>query len=489
MKLLTRMISAVISIAILLSALSACDKSNDDYESKSTAETQIQSVEQTESITETEAVIEKKNYGEDLYLYIEPAANPTKYYWAKESGNDAMSQAIFTRQQIVYDTLGVDIVGVEAPGPHDYTEAFKTTVMNKDGSIDVMLSHSYLGVDGFVTGNYLADLNTIPEISIDADYWNSTFMEDLSLNGKMFLGFSDFNIMYTHVIAFNKELMSKYSSALSESVYEMVDGYRWTLDQMITLANMVYVDTESNGKTIDDTFGIIGLQDFPFSGFLHSCDINLVDMDADGAYTVSVYNEINKNKTNTLIEKLSTLTKSDCAWFWPYKSENKVEFYNGKALMSISETYSLPMYLDYDIDFGILPYPMYDEAQKEVGYRSLQWGGYICVPSYTRNVSMVGDTIEALSYFSEDVNVTFYEKLLGKQASDSPDDTRMLNVVWDGICCDFAQAYFNAISESYLLYMVSSLTSEDATQSTSSYVASIENSVNKKLSKLLKSVK
>ena len=52
--------------------------------------------------------------------------------------------------------------------------------------------------------------------------------------------------------------------------------------------------------------------------------------------------------------------------------------------------------MDYDISFGVLPYPMWDEKQKDVGYRSLQWGGYLCIPSYTRNLNMIGDTIERL---------------------------------------------------------------------------------------------
>ena len=41
---------------------------------------------------------------------------------------------------------------------------------------------------------------------------------------------------------------------------------------------------------------------------------------------------------------------------------------------------------------------------------------------------MVGETVELLAYYSDDVNVAFYEKLLGKKVADAPDDRRMLEL-------------------------------------------------------------
>ena len=64
------------------------------------------------------------------------------------------------------------------------------------------------------------------------------------------------------------------------------------------------------------------------------------------------------------------------------------------------------------------------------------------IPTYVRNSEMVGDTLEMLSFYSENVNAAFYEKLLGKQVSDMSDDARMLKIVWDGVGTDFGQTYY-----------------------------------------------
>jgi hypothetical protein len=259
---------------------------------------------------------------------------------------------------------------------------------------------------------------------------------------------------------------------------------------MISLAKLAYIDQTSDGKTDDDIFGITGRQWIPFIGFLHACDINLVEQDDAGNYLVAVYNEKNQAKTTDLVEKLHDLSKSDCSWF-SYKNEGpeRILLTIKRTLMSIAGTPELVDYLDYDLDFGVLPYPMYDEAQKDVGYRSLQWGGFLCIPSYVSNPDMVGDTVEMLSFFSEDVNNAYYDRVLGKQSADSPDDRRMLMMVWDGICSEFIQAYYNVALESRILYMMPDLTDKSTDTSLASFMATWTGTVNKKVSKFLYAVR
>ena len=128
---------------------------------------------------------------------------------------------------------------------------------------------------------------------------------------------------------------------------------------------------------------------------------------------------------------------------------------------------------------------MYDEAQKDVGYRTLQWGGYLCIPSYVEDPEMVGDTMEVMSFYSKNVNTTFYEKILGKQAADSPDDTKMLEIVWDGIGTDFTQTFYSIYMDTQIFHIIPYVTFPDATDSLASFVARTESSINKKISKFL----
>ena len=485
MKKSFKLLSLILAVLMAVSSFVACDGNKDDETEGKQVENATSSESATELVTEAKPNVPENDYGEEFYLSIYEGSNPMKYYWVEESDNDVMSEALFARQEKVRQYLGVNIVGTPAGTYKEYAEPFKNSVKNKDGSVDTLLSHVYESVASFVSENYLANIADYPGINVDADYWNSDFMESISVGGKYFLGFSDFNILYTHVITFNKKMMEQYADAMEKSVYDLVRDYEWTIDEMISLANLVYIDASADGKTEDDTFGIAGRQWNETTGFLHGCDINIIEPDESGAYTVCVTNEKNADKTSQLVDKLYELSKSNCCWFdYETTTEDTVPLTSGRTLMHVSVSNNLITYLDYDVSFGVLPYPLWDTAQKDVGYRHLQWGGYICVPSFVNNAQMVGETLDVLSFYSDGVKTAYYEKMLGKQVADVPDDSQMLAIVWDTVCTEFAQTYANVFNTE-MLYMMARLTHANSYESLSSYVASRARTVNASIKKYM----
>lgn len=481
MKIYVRYLAIALAFLMLLGSFVGCNSTPDEKETKAPNESK-----EEETVDEFMPDIEKKNYDKDFYLSIMGDVNPVEYYWVAESSNDTMSEALYNRQEKIRAHIGVEIFGSRTGIVKEYIAPFQTAVKNKDDSVHLLISHVFYGIDGFITGNYILDFNDVDEIDLDAAYWNLDVMDQISLNGKRFLGFSDFNIRHTYVISFNKEMIEKYADQLDESLYEMVDNYHWTLDKMMWLASLAYIDTNSDGKTNDDIFGFVGYQSVPFIGFMHASNINVVEMDERGSYTVSLYNEKNKQKMSDLVDKLYDFTRSDCANLVGGYTYNGMT--TNTALMEISQTFHLPNYLAYEVEFGVVPFPMYDELQKDVGYRSLQWGGYLCIPSYTADPVMVGETVELLAYYSDDVNVAFYEKLLGKKVANEPNDRRMLDVVWDSVCSDFGQTYFSVIERTNLVYILPEVTKMNTTENLASFVARTESTANKNLKKFIAAV-
>ena len=345
----------------------------------------------------------------------------------------------------------------------------------------MMTTHVSIGVSGLVSDGYLYQFNEMPGIDLDADYWNRKFMDSLAISDMYFLGFSDFNILRTHVIAFNKSLLEKYDDALDKSLYEMVDNYEWTIDEMINLAKVAFIN---NGSTEKNQYGMTGLQWVPWCGFLEGCGINLVEMNDEGGYSVSFYNDKNKDKTINLVGKLKDFSDAEYTCFDYFSFDITVPFTSNRALMTLSSTEQLTTYLNYDVDFGIVPYPLYDTNQTE--YHSLQWGGYLALPAYMENEQMIGETIEMLSYFSSGVNTAFYEKLLGKQVADNPDDRRMLEIVWDSVCTDFGQTFEGASED--MLYMLPYVTYSNSGYELTAYYDGHAGSANRSLINFVKKV-
>ncbi len=446
------------------------------------------------SLTETEAAVfpevEQQDYDADFFMHIMADSNRPEYHWVEESRGDTMSEAVYNRQEQVRRYLGVEIFSESSAG-HSllYIDTFKTAVKNKDDSVQLFLSHVYGGLSGLITEGYLTDFNNLPGVNTEADYWSAEIMEDLAVEGRMYMGYSRYNILNTHVITFNKEMMEKYGDSLGSSVYDMVDNYEWTLDRMIYIANLAYVDTTSDGKTPDDTFGITGNIHTASTSFLQAADIQLVEQDDTGAYKFSVYNELNAERTVTLLDKLKDLFTSEVAWVNDqfHNPVQHIPLHTGRSLMCIMNTNDLPKLCEYELTFGVLPFPMYDEEQKDVGYRHLKWGGQMVVPSYLANPQMVGETLEMLSFFSAAVNEAFYEKLLGKQASDLPEDRKVLALVWDTICSDFGQSYCS-LTDGDILNMVPIIMASGKDTSIVTMVAANEKNFNKLFEKFVKSV-
>ena len=497
MNIKIRLIAILLAMVTLLSLLVGCNSApsgNEATEGKGNENKTeaTQAFEGSEIATEEEFKpdVEEKNYGKEFYLAIMGDVNAPDYHWVKESSNNALTDAVYKRQELVRDHIGVEIIGTVTENESRYIEPFKNAVKNKDGSVDLLISHVYYGIDGFITGNYLTDFKDIPEINLDAPYWRYSVMEGIAAKDHFYLGFSDFNIFYTHVIAYNKELLSRYEDQLDEDIYSTVENYRWTLDKFMWLASLVHIDETADGKTDDDTYGFAGkmYRNIGYAGFIQACNIQLVDQDDSGNYVSSIYLEKNKEKMANIVDKFYNFVRSDSV-LMPNKAPSP-SVANGRALMQTLSTYSLSDLLQYDVEFGVLPYPMYDENQKDVGYRHLQWGGYLCMPSYLADATMAAETVELLSYYSDDVNIAFYEKMLGKQVADVPQDRRMLDIVWDGICYEMGQTYYSLIKDkNNYLYTLEILTEENTTTNLASYVATTQGSINKKLKKFFASVK
>ena len=399
----------------------------------------------TVSGAETTAAVEvtpsdkEKDYDDSFYLWVVSQYNPINYYWVEESNGSAFSEAIFNRQEQVRESLGVEIVG-SVPGDHwAYSQKFKTEVKNMTGAVDTLISSTAMDISGLISTNSLRDFANMPGIDLDKEYWNTDFMDSLSVNGKYYLGQSDFNVLSTYVISFNKDLMGKYQDQLEKDVYQMVRDREWTIDAMINLAKLAYIE----GDSVETTqYGFAGHQEDAWVGFMHASELTLVELGDDGYYQISFMNDANRTRMDTLVKSLTEFAAADYTCIeYMTKEPLKAPITSGKTLMQLSHTHQLPEYLGGELDFGILPYPLFDTKQEN--YHSLQFGGYICIPSYLRNDEMVGDALETLSLNSEEVNAVFYDELLGEQTDANLADREMLDIVWNSVCTDFGLAFSN----------------------------------------------
>ena len=483
-KIIVYLLAAVV-IFSTLTAFVGCDNSGEGSGEQDTSEVvHVGEVEFPD--------VERKDYGEEFNIYIAPANGEIGRWYMDADINtgSAMDEAVFARQERVRKYLGVEFINVLYPDAtyttyHTYVQS---AVQNMDGTLDALITHVHGGVPNMISENLLMDLWDLPSLDFGAEYWHEDFMSALELNRHYFLGHSDYVFLMTYVLGYNKELLDEYGAALEKSVYDTVRDYEWTLDEMMKLAQLVAIDSTGNGKSEDDYFGLTGNSWVGFNGFLTACNVPIAAQTQSGTYEISLSWVEYKSKTYDIIEYFKELADGNYTYITQdYRMIHvKTPLSTGRSLMQVISVRDLEGLLNYNLDFGILPFPMYDRDQASVGYRSLQFGGYIGVLSYQDNLTLVSDTIEMLSYYSENVKITYYEKVLGKRIADMPDDAAMFEIVWDGITPDFGQTFTNlGYDELGVCYAIPQMIHPETTQNLASYLDARGTSLNAGFKKFL----
>ena len=396
---------------------------------------------ENESDTDLAPSVDKNNYDAEFSIMGMGDIFREEYFYAEENNYNEMTDAVYLRQENVKDYLGVEIIYTNATDFQTYATEFKTSVSTGSEQYHLCLTHANVGVWDLISSNALYDYNNLPGINLDADYWNKEMMEEAAYKDQMFLGYSDYALASTYIIAFNKTIYeTEVAENIESSLYDMVNNYEWTLDQMISISSMVSEDLDGNGVYDEkDKYGMVGLMWVPMCGFLQASNMNVMERDNSGNYVLTINNE----KTIDLIEKLDAFVDADYTYlyFHTVPEDQRVDFKDGTALFELRDTYTFIDLKESGIKFGVLPYPMYDTAQKDVGYRHLSWNGWMAVAADISDPDMVGDTLEMLSYYSAPVTTAFYENLLGAKVSDAPEDTEILDLVWGSLVTDLGMVY------------------------------------------------
>ena len=494
MKLFLKLFSLLLVLSFALSAFVGCNTANN-------LETDDEDLEEeTDEELDYFPEVEKKDYSDEFFMYV-ATEGERDFYILDESTGSPMDEAVYHRMERIKRYLGLDMV-LYSPTGYDwqtYAQLVGNSITNKDGTIDAMVPMNYAQVTILVTEGYLTDWFDVEGVDLEAEYWNLDAMEELELKGHCFFAIGDCILLNTYIVAFNKEMYDKYKDGQpfgGKNFYQLVEDYEWTWEKMIEISSLVEYDRTGDGKSLDDTFGFSANGWEYSTSIIQACEIKILDMDESGRWKLAINNEINYPKTQRMVELLSEWYKSNSVYVAfkdkNWGSEPVVAMTTGRTLMAFTGTQYIESFLDYDLDFGVLPYPMYDTNQK--AYHSLQHSGLLALPIYMTDPIMSAECMEMFSFYSEPVRITFYEKMLGKQVSDAPEDAAMLDLIWESICLDIGET-FCQIESPYvpMLYAFSLTTDPDPSTGSETNLASLiaqrETIVNKGISDLMDSLK
>ena len=261
-------------------------------------------------------------------------------------------------------------------------------------------------------------------------------MRDLSYHDKLYVLTGDISPLTNvrvYSLVFNKDLCR--SLDLDMPYKYVLDG-TWTLDVFNEYITNVNADMNGDGvMDYEDRWGYFSQDGNSFMMYFAGGG-TVVEKDSKGNYQIVMDSErnlqlaakavdISADKSKTLMADGYVAANGNS---WPAASS---WFAAGGSLMRSSVFEPVPRdYRSMDTDFGILPYPKFDELQKDYVTLPEETSLMFAVP-ITANMEYTGLILESLAAESvSTVSVAFYDVCLNGKSVRDEESSAMLDIIF-----------------------------------------------------------
>lgn len=351
--------------------------------------------------------------------------------YQETDSENVIDSAVFKRNKAVEAKYGITITATESSSGDYETDALNS-ILAGDDAYDLIFAHSRAAFAYAVRGA-LHNVNDIESINTESPWWNADINDSCNINGYQYVLDGDISrqgLGSAMVLFFNKNL---FDDLQLEYPYELVRDGIWTFDEFSYLARKGAMDLNGDGimKLEDDRFGFTtGSYSAPIS-ILYTGGSKIYDKNDEGILELTLYS----NKTVDVFDSFFRMMDSNaCAITDGYEGPG---IFTARRALFTTTTMDMAMaYRSMDDDFGILPYPKYDEDDE---YASVINGiaHLTLIPVTVSDPERTGAITEALcAYGSKYVIPAFYDVSLKTKSARDDESEEMMDIVKESIIYD-----------------------------------------------------
>ncbi len=349
---------------------------------------------------------------------------------------ETVNALIHERNLKIEDELGVTLNITSDFVQSSYVANFALEILAETGAYDIINVGAADGT-GFLTSHCLVDLNTVQYLDFEKPWWNQSILETCSIGGKSFFATGDIGFRYINgagAFVFNKELAQQ---AGIEDMYASVKNGDWTYDMLYRYSTKFFQDLNFDGEKDDgDRYGFVADAVVSLDPFYMAFDQPITEIE-DGIPVLAC----NTERMADIVDNLHALYNQSSGSFIVKDQGMDTVFLKGNTLFTPIQIASLgsPGFRESEIDFGVAPYPKFDEAQES--YYTHNRNGYsqygIALTSDT--IDMAGAVLElAAAENYRKVIPTYYEEALQIKYSRDDANAEMIDIIFENVRCDFA---------------------------------------------------
>jgi hypothetical protein len=280
-------------------------------------------------------------------------------------------------------------------------------------------------------------------------------------------------------IGFNKSVAAAHDL---EDMYKIVDEGKWTFDFMEAISKEVAKDL--NGDSVwdkSDMYGWTSNFSTGIDAMKEAFGLSIIEKDEKGLphFTVTT------DKTVAVLDRVGSFFKNHYGFMAEANMDNDANlmFSEDRALFLAFRMEVVTDLREMDTDFGIIPYPKWDEAQETYGSTVQDGATVFLVPQTIDDPEFVGIITEAMAAESyKSVVPAYYDVVLKTKSSRDEDSARMIDLIRDTVKIDFGYIHSTALEGAGHLFVNQV---RNYTSTIASAFKGIEKAAQKKLDKIV----
>ena len=427
-------ILAALLAASALCAFTACGKQQPTVDTGDAAPTADTVSPDAESAADGETVDYLSDLSDERFdgynFRILTRKTHTSDQYLEEDSADLVESATYRRNQQVQEMYGITITASESSDSNYDTSALNS-ILAGDDAYDIIFTHSRAAFTYAVQGAAY-NINDISSIHLDRPWWSQDISDSCNINGHLYVldgDISSESLGATMCMFFNKRIFDELGF---DYPYDLVKEGDWTFDEFSYLAKKGGKDLNGDGvlTAADDQFGFRAEEWESPMNILYTGGQKIYDKDDSGKLVLSLYS----TKTVKIYDEFFSLFNNEaCILFSKSSSwEGSDMFSEGRAMFTDTELRHAKTMRNMDDDFGILPYPKFDEDDS---YTTASNGGthLLIIPITVADVERTGAITEALCAIgSRDVIPAFYESSLKTKYARDEESEDMIDIIRAG---------------------------------------------------------
>lgn len=365
----------------------------------------------------------------------------------EEQNGETLNDAIYDRNIAIEERFNIQFYEIYDPNSSSPTTTARKVILAGDDTYDMLILGGSGLMDLAVEG-LIYSVSELPYIDLTKDYWDHTVNDELSFCGEQYFASGAMNLTsydFTHVLCFNKTMINDLNI---ENPYQLIEEGKWTYDKFAELGAKAVLDIDGDGEmTSSDSFGLLSAPKQVMPNFWIGAGERSVDRNDNDE---PVFQIAGDERYLSVFNKIFEVTHDTGVWFpsdinTQFSADFNRMFQDNRGLFYDSTFFYVASLRDMESDFGIIPYPKYEEHQENY-YSRIETIISFIVPKTNTNLDRTSVIIEALaSESAKTVIPAYYEIALKTKYTRDEESEKMLDLIFENRMIDLGDCIWFSI--------------------------------------------